>query len=204
MRNVLWAVSVIGAGATLGCLSERTLDVQSGPVLGIQVPDEEVMTSTEVLPPVVARPIAGAERGFVAGTVGPIHDLDHEATRMNTYDDGYFLAVEAAVALEGRAAMVLLNINNGSHLLTPGTVLSVPFDWVGPNGESVMSVGCAGPAIDNYEYDAPADETTIVVESGEDENELDVQIQSRFYVRDKQGVPQSDYTEASTSFVLTR
>jgi hypothetical protein len=144
--------------------------------------------------------------GHVAGDIGPVANLDHDAQVVTAHDDGNHLSVETVVVLEDRAAMTLLSLSNGRDLLRPGLNATFDLDQFNTDGAQVTVLGCVGQRIGVYDqYDMPADETTIVVEEGAEEDEMDVSLTARWFDRDSASGTHLDSSRvAETHFTLVR
>lgn len=156
------------------------------------------------------RPILEAVTGRISGDVGPLHGLDHQATQLSAYDDGYYISIETVVALPDRAVMTLLSVSKGAELFKPGVSATFPLD--ASSGDTRVTVlGCVGQDVDVYDqWDKPADEVDLEVtapDPGSSENaanELDVDVHARWYDRDQYGERLPSFHGAATTLTLTR
>lgn len=191
--------SLLAAAISSGCIVERQYSDPSndGELQMVEAPfDRGVETS-----------LREAVNGRIVGDVGPVRGLDERATELTAYDDGYYGSVEMIVEpSRDDAAMTIVNINGGlDHpALRPGLSATFSADSY-PTDENelyVTTIGCAGEKY-AWDFDAPADDTQIVVEEGEVEGQMDVTVTSRFYERDPAtGARLDSYTEATSTFSL--
>lgn len=157
-------------------------------------------------PPGSYRPVLGAINGRVAGDIGPVRNLDNDATQLSTYDDGYYISLEAVVEMPDRAAMTLLSVSNGAAIFHPG--LDATFRLAdNEDGLRVTMLGCVGQSAGVYdEYDAPADEVDVDVSQieGGDDGSLDVALEGRWYDRSSSGQALATFRSAQTTLTLLR
>jgi hypothetical protein len=157
--------------------------------------------------PTVLGPIQAALAGHVRGNVGPVVGLSEEATELSTYDDGYYVTVEAVVEQQDRAIMTLLSVSNVGDLFLVGNGGSWALGSEDENGTRVTMLGCVGDEVGIYnEYDKPADEVDVIIDAPTSElpNEMDVTVQGRFYDRDENGQKLDTFNDATTTFTLVR
>lgn len=192
MRRVLIAGSMLVAALTTGCLVDR--------------PDEGGDGLFSRPSNGNYRPVRGAVDGRVQGAIGPVAGLNHSASLLSAYDDGYYMSVETVVELDNRAAMTLLSVSNGSELFRPGLDATFSLDNYDNDGVQVTVLGCVGQDVGVYdEYDMPADEATVVVEEGANPEEMDVSLTARWYDRDSNtGARLTSSRTAETEFTLLR
>ena len=133
-------------------------------------------------------PITGVRDGRLIGDIGPAANLNAPATRINSWDDGTYLAVDAVAQLSDRVAMLFLSASNAAEIFVPGTETTFTFEdyydyEVGQ--PQVGLLGCVGQAVDVYDqYDAAADEVDVIVEQAEDGGpaDIDVEVVGRWFV----------------------
>ncbi len=153
--------------------------------------------------------ITGVREGHLMGDIGPAEGINTPTTRINTWDDGTYLAVDAVVQLSDRAAMLFLSASNAAELFVPGTDTTFSFSdyYDYQAGEPQIGLlGCVGQAIDVYDqYDAAADEVDLVVEAnqGGEAGDIDVDVVGRWFVEAPADGALS-VREARASFVLER
>ncbi len=193
MIRAILAGSVIALST--GCLVDRPYDRSLDDNAGN--PDA---TSTSY------RPVRSAVDGSLQGQVGPLSGLDHDASLLSAYDDGYYLSVETVVQLQDRAVMTLLSVSNGADIFQPGLDATFTLDNYDTDGVQVTMLGCVGQDVGVYdEYDMPADEVHVSVTPGQDDSEMGVSLQARWYDRDAQtGERLATSKNASTEFTLLR
>lgn len=107
-------------------------------------------------PPEPLAPIA-----HLAGTIGPVDEIDTDATA-TVYDDGEYLSATLNGEHGGIAVMARLNA-------VDARVITVPMHevFVRGNGKGVSAVGCAGSAEGRWDIiDAPAE--VILVDIDDD------------------------------------
>lgn len=103
-----------------------------------------------------------ARAGALYGAVGPVSGLDHEASRLSAWSDGYWSSIEVVVERENDAAMALLNVTGDLRDLADGQLHT--FDGsVWGQGLYISLLGCSGPEADYWTYDESADEVTVEV-----------------------------------------
>ena len=106
-------------------------------------------------------------QGTLQGTIGPVVNLDHTATALNGWDDGYFTTVEVTVHNDHNAAMAIVDIVGGLQNLEPGMVVHGSLDERGSSdGIQVYLTGCSGPQVGVWDYDEPAQEVVMSVAQG--------------------------------------
>ena len=193
MIRAIVAGSVIAFST--GCLVDRPYDRQ---------PDDVNTNTTDTSTPY--RPVRAAVDGKLHGQVGPLEGLDHDASLLSAYDDGYYLSVETVVELQDRAVMTLLSVSNGAEIFQPGLDATFTLDNYDTDGVQVTMLGCVGQDVGVYdEYDMPADEVHVSVTPGEDETEMGVALQARWYDRnDQTGERLATSRNAQTEFTLLR
>ena len=195
MRQLMIATSMTMAALT-GCAMEPIASVTR-----VDAPRDADVVSDEAY-----RPILGAVGGRIAGDIGPMSDLDHQATQQSAYDDGYYISIETVVEMQDRAVMTLLSVSKGADLFVPGTSATFPLD--GDDETRVTVLGCVGQDVDVYdEWDKPADEVDIDVSAPDQEEfpgELDVDVVARWYDRDELGTKLDTFRTGSTTLTLTR
>jgi hypothetical protein len=86
-----------------------------------------------------------ARAGALYGAVGPVAGLDHDASRLSAWSDGYWSSIEVVVERE----------NDGQLHTFDGSV------W--GQGLYISLLGCSGPEADYWTYDESADEVTVEV-----------------------------------------
>lgn len=194
MRRVWITASMLVAALSTGCSTQGAYDEDDGILARPGELDRAY------------RPVRDALDGHVTGSIGPVAGLDHDAQVLTAYDDGRYLSVETVVALEDRAAMTLLSVSNGSDLLRPGLNATFLLDDFNTGGPQVTVLGCVGQDVGLYDqYDMPADVTTIAVEEGVNEGEMDVSLAARWYDRDPTtGARLATSRFAETRFTLVR
>jgi len=198
MQRLIKAGSMMMAALSVGCMVERAYDPTDEIDLGQDVISDERIDSNEY------RPVLGAENGAVHGEVGAL-TLDHSASLLSAYDDGYYLSVETVIQLEDRAAMTLLSVSDEAGDFGPGLDETFLLSEYSTSGMQVTMLGCVGQDVGVYdEYDMPSDETHVVVTEGVGENTMDVGVTARWYDRSADGVQLETYQEAQTSFTLMR
>ena len=180
---------------TTGCLVERPFD---------RTPNIESQSNTD--PPRPYKPIRSAIEGKLQGVVGPVAGLDHDASLLSAYDDGYYLSVETVVQLQDRAVMTLLSISNGEDIFQPGLDATFTLDNYDSDGVQVTMLGCVGQDVGVYdEYDQPADDVHVTVDEGDTSDDLLVSLTANWYDRDDQsGERLSTSRTAHTQFTLLR
>jgi hypothetical protein len=142
----------------------------------------------DVDPAVFTGPVSGARDGRLVGDIGPAQDIDSPTARINSWDDGTYLAVDAVVQLTDRAAMLFFSASNAAELFVPGTDQTFTFsDYYDYEvGEPQIGLlGCVGQAIDVYDqYDAAADEIDVTVTPADEGNagDIDVDIVGRWFI----------------------
>lgn len=184
MRNFFIATSFVAVSATAGCMNGGGVETQDGME--------------------AYRPVTGAIDGRLSGDIGPVNNLDSEATELSTYDDGYYVSLETVVEMEDRAVMTLLSVSNGASVFHPG--MDATFRLAdNEDGLRVTMLGCVGQSLGVYdEYDAPADEVDVTVVDGGEEGALDVDLQGRWYDRGSNGQPLETFRAADTHLTLLR
>ena len=150
------------------------------------------------------RPVRGAVEGRLVGDVGPVDGIDGDAQLLSAYDDGTYLSVETVVQLEDRAVMTLLAVTNGALLFVPGLHATFTLENTGADDMQIALIGCVGQNIGVYdEFDAPADEVTVEVQAGQDD-ELLVAVRASWFDRDVTGARLATFNSAQTQFTLLR
>lgn len=194
--------------AALGILALTTVLLS---LFGCAVEGEPVVAQTRGVAvaeePTVLGPIQAALAGHVRGTVGPVEAMSEQATELSTYDDGYYVTVEAVVEQPERAIMTLLSVSNVGDLFLAGNGGSWSLGSEDEDGTRVTMLGCVGDQVGIYnEYDKPADEVDLVIDAPESgvENELDVTVQGRWFDRDDNGEKLDTFHDAITTFTLVR
>jgi hypothetical protein len=194
------AAAVMAVLAT-GCLVDRPYD------RNVNVDNKNVDQNTNN----TYRPVRAAVDGRLHGEVGPLTGLDHDASLLSAYDDGYYLSVETVVQLQDRAVMTLLSVSNGAEIFQPGLDATFTLDNYDSEGVQVTMLGCVGQDVGVYdEYDMPADEVHVSVEPGTgvddgDDSDMTVSLQARWYDRDDStGQRLATSKNASTEFTLLR
>jgi len=183
-----------------GCLVDRPYD------RNVSVDNKNVDQNTNQ----TYRPVRAAVDGKLQGQVGPLTGLDHDASLLSAYDDGYYLSVETVVQLQDRAVMTLLSVSNGAEIFQPGLDATFTLDNYDTEGVQVTMLGCVGQDVGVYdEYDMPADEVHVSVDPGQnvdgDDEEMAVSLQARWYDRDDAtGERLATSKNASTDFTLLR
>lgn len=192
------AGTLLVAGICTGCIVEREYN---------GMPSDELELEEVAFDRAPDTSLREAVNGRIQGDVGPVRGLDERASELTAYDDGYYGSVEMIVEpTRDDAAMTIVNINGGlDHAaLRPGLDASFSADSY-PTDEDelyVTTIGCAGEKY-AWDFDAPADDTRIVVEEGEDEGEMDVTVTARWFERDPStGARLDSFTEASSTFTL--
>ena len=193
MIKAIVAGSVIALST--GCMMDRQYDGR---------PDVDTKTNDAATEPY--RPVRAAVDGKLHGQVGPLEGLDHDASLLSAYDDGYYLSVETVVELQDRAVMTLLSVSNGAEMFQPGLDATFTLDNYDTDGVQVTMLGCVGQDVGVYdEYDMPADEVHVAVTPGEDDTEMGVALQARWYDRnDQTGERLATSKNAQTQFTLLR
>ena len=150
------------------------------------------------------RPIIDAVAGRLSGDIGPMSGLDHQATQLSAYDDGYYISIETVVEMQDRAVMTLLSVSQGAELFKPG--LKATFLLDDDSQTRVTVLGCVGQDVDVYdEWDKPADEVDIEVNAPEENpDELEVDLMARWFDRDEYGERLSTFRSGATTLTLTR
>ena len=186
MRHFFIATSFVAVSLTAGCMNGGGFETREGME--------------------AYRPVTGAIDGRLSGDIGPVNNLDSEATELSTYDDGYYISLETVVEMEDRAAMTLLSVSNGASIFHPG--MDATFRLAdNEDGLRVTMLGCVGQSPGVYdEYDAPADEVDVDVfeHEGGEEGALDVELQGRWYDRGSNGQPLETFRTAETRLTLLR
>ncbi|MDP2340291.1 MAG: hypothetical protein Q8O67_04985 [Deltaproteobacteria bacterium] len=170
---------------------------------------EPLRNNGDIDPADFSGPITGARDGHLLGDIGPAEGINAPATRINSWDDGTYLAVDAVAQLEDRAAMLFLSASNAAELFVPGTEQTFTFNdyydyEVGQ--PQIGLLGCVGQAIDVYDqYDAAADEIDVIVQPATDggPGDIDVEIVGRWFIEAPTDGAVST-REARGSFVLER
>ena len=152
------------------------------------------------------RPVRSAVDGKLQGEVGPMANLNHDASLLSAYDDGYYLSVETVVELTGHAVMTLLSVSNGAEMFQPGLDATFTLDNYDTNGVTVTMLGCVGQDVGVYdEYDMPADQVKVNVTDGQNDGEMNVNLDATWFDRDPQTGAKLDTSEgAHTQFTLLR
>ena len=192
--------SLIAAAISSGCIVERQYSDGSNEEFDVLEAPFERGPNTS---------LREAIDGRIRGDVGPVRGLDERASELTAYDDGYYGSIELIVEpTRDDAAMTIININGGlDHpALRPGLSATFSADSY-PTDENelyVTTIGCAGEKY-AWDFDAPADDTELVVEQGATEEELEVTVTSRFYERDPTtGARLDSFTEAESTFTLVQ
>ena len=108
--------------------------------------------------------------GRLVGDIGPVRNLDNDAT-LSGWDDGNYTTLEVVAQNQDGAAMNLIDIYGGiDHpLLRPGTTHTFSGVDIAEEGALQLYVlGCAGDAPYQWTYDTPADEVEVTVSETED------------------------------------
>jgi hypothetical protein len=112
--------------------------------------------------------------GFLAGTIGPMNNLNDDAAELNGWQETNWATLEVIVRNDRGAAMSWFDVNGGFFHpgLRPGSTYTFsandyPSD---PQNELYISgVGCAGNgSIGDWSYDEPIDEVTVDIEETAD------------------------------------
>jgi len=104
--------------------------------------------------------------GDVNGDIGLETGIHHRADIRQWHGSSYGNNVyELVVETDTGAAMAILNIYGGLGELVEASL-------TGQSGPAIEIQGCAGPEVDNWDYDEPADEVTVTAIA--DEKDPDV------------------------------
>lgn len=152
-------------------------------------------------------PVQGARDGHIGGDIGPVEGIDAPVGQLGAWDDGSYLAVEAASQLQDRAVMIFVSASNAGDLFVPGGRGHFVFGDYDGVGAQVGVLGCVGQEIDQYDqYDAPADEVDIVVEAADDElagpADVQVTVQGTWFI--EHPGEDTELRTASSTFILER
>lgn len=100
--------------------------------------------------------------GHLAGAVGPVVGLDHEATQLSGWTDGYLSSVEVVVETDHGAAMTVFDIwgSFADEQLQRAEGVTVR-GYEDASGLGISVLGCAGPAVGDWPFDVPADQVTV-------------------------------------------
>ena len=194
IKAILAGAIVSATTAATGCLVDRPYDRSP------EVADHKIDTAQPY------KPVRAAVDGKLRGQVGPLNNLDHDASLLSAYDDGYYLSVETVVEMPDRAVMTLLSVSNGADLFQPGLDATFSLDNYDTNGVQVTMLGCVGQDVGVYdEYDMPADQVHVQVTPGQDDTEMGVALQATWFDRDDQtGAKLPTSKLAATQFTLLR
>ncbi len=198
--KVMITGSLLAALVSTGCIVERQYS---------ELPsDADFDVDSTAFDRGPATSLRQAVDGRIFGDVGPVRDIDHEASELSAYDDGYYGSVEMVVEpSRENAAMTIINVNGGldHQALRPGLNAHFSADSY-PTDENelyVTTIGCAGEMY-AWDFDAPADDTEIQVDESAEEGNLDVTVTSRWFERDPSTGARADtFTEATSTFTLT-
>lgn len=194
IRGILAGSALVAATLSTACLVDRPYDRA--------VSTQKTNTDGSQ----AYRPVRSAVDGKLQGQVGPMNNLDHDASLLSAYDDGYYLSVETVVELQDHAVMTLLSVSNGADMFQPGLDATFTLDNYDTNGVQVTMLGCVGQDVGVYdEYDMPADEVQVNVTPGSSDDEMNVALQARWFDRDDQSGARLDTSKsAQTQFTLLR
>ncbi len=110
--------------------------------------------------------------GFLAGTIGPMTDMQEEAARLTGWQESEWTSLEVSVQNQEGSAMSWLDINGGIFhpVLQPGAAFTFTNGRMNPETDLYVSgVGCAGnSSIGSWSYDEQIEEVTIEVEETAD------------------------------------
>src|SRR4051812_40869014 len=168
IRGILAGSALVAAALSTACLVDRPYDRSlNGTANGANGSSSY-------------RPVRSAVDGKLQGQVGPMDNLNHDASLLSAYDDGYYLSVETVVELQDHAVMTLLSVSNGADMFQPGLDATFTLDNYDTQGVQVTMLGCVGQDVGVYdEYDMPADEVHVAVTPGSDDTEMNVDLQAR-------------------------
>lgn len=191
MVNKLALVVAVPAFAFVACAVEEPVE----PVLN-DVSDVDFSS-----------PVQSARDGHIAGDIGPVEGVDAPVGQLGAWDDGSYLAVEAAAQLEDRAVMIFVSASNAKDLFVPGGRGHFVFGEYDGVGAQVGVLGCVGQEIDTYDqYDAPADEVDVVVEAPKDgvggPADVEVTVTGTWFI--EHAGEETELRTASSTFVLER
>lgn len=152
-------------------------------------------------------PVQSARDGHIGGDIGPVEGVDAPAGRLGAWDDGSYMAVEAAAQLGDRAVMIFVSASNAQDLFVPGGSGHFVFGDYNGVGAQIGVLGCVGQEIDLYDqYDAPADEVDISVEGVDDEiagpADVSVTVTGTWYI--EHPGEETELRTATSSFILER
>ncbi|MFZ9889017.1 MAG: hypothetical protein ACO3JL_16090, partial [Myxococcota bacterium] len=146
--------------------------------------------------------------GALRGDIGPVRNIDTQASRLSGYQDDWYASVEVRARTDGGAAMSLVNIHGGLDALQPGMRRTFRAgDY--PSGASdelfVDVMNCSGNVEDAWDYDVAADEVTVEVSEGSTPDTLRVDYTTRTAEHDPfLGLPTGSVTEAGGHFEVVR
>lgn len=147
--------------------------------------------------------------GNIRGDVGPVTNVDHEATILDGYDDGSFSDVQVIAETDRGVAMNWVEIVGGVNhpALRPGFSQTFSENDYGYDSRSVhiRIVNCAGDQAYDWTYDQPADEVDVSVEEGPSPDIVRVNYTARtFEVDPFTGVREPSATTVTGSFDVRR
>jgi hypothetical protein len=98
-------------------------------------------------------------QGTLQGRIGAVAHLDHTATDLSGWDDGYFTTLEVTVETVNGAAMAIIDIVGGLDNLPPGMVVRQAAGT--EQALQVYLTGCSGPQAGVWDYDMPAEDVVV-------------------------------------------
>ncbi|MCA9562532.1 MAG: hypothetical protein KC561_03540 [Myxococcales bacterium] len=96
------------------------------------------------------------------GSVGPVAGINHSASEVQAWYDSYYASVYTIVDAPQGAVMTIFEVEGGIDQLDLGqTYVFSGYDYT--QDVSVQVIGCAGQAVDEWEFDQTADVVTVTV-----------------------------------------